>query len=454
MSKCQNLVNAFFPLVYNFLLWYYLGMKKRNKIIIITGAAVFAIALVLTIILLTLGKASGKLSVAFYGIDENQAAVIRDEIQKAKTDKISFSFRTLDEGTPLPDQIKSGSDLLITPAGKNAFSVSNSLDSKKSPALSSGILSSGTSVSIRTAAVYNSNKKLVQVPILLDNMELLVSTKALKNTGTQTITTWDDIEEFTTKAKSLYPFSIVFAGSDSETLLSLVTALTEAYSGKKACDAASDLISAFFERNPTADSMTCFDFVKEIAETPDTPLYTATQVLSRWHRERLVHPNVFQMTKNDVAKYLENDYSVLTFMTLSDHRKIDSNIMNRYTTLPRALNNGGNTVGFFPSVRTATGRNLTCPMIVAIPLSTNKLTKYTVEHILKTPIQESLSAKTGLSPVLSNCTVPDIQADDVRFFVAATNAPIQPLSASAFTEKSRRDFFAKELINYILSISF
>lgn len=428
-------------------------MKKRNKIIIITGAAVLLVAVALTAILLSLKRASGKLSVTFYGLEENQELTIREEIQKLATEKISYTFQTLDPARPLSTQIPGNTDLVITHAGKNADIVSASPKSKKSPAISNSILK-GSSVSVRTAAVYNEDKKMVQVPVLLDNMELLVSTKALKSTGTQSMRTWADIEDFSVKAREQYPYSIVFAGSDPDTLLSLVTALTEAYSGKKACDSAQEKISSFLGKTPEPNNRECYDLIKELAESPDTPLYTATQIISRWYKERLTHPNVFQMTKKDVEIYLQNDYAVLAFMTLTDHRKIDTNIMSKYTCLPRALGNGGNSVGFFPSVRTASGRNLTSPIIMAIPLTPNKLTKWTVEQLLSTPVQESLSAKTGLSPVLSNCLVPDIQADDVRFFVAATNAPIQPLGNAAFTEKSSKDTFCKELTGYIISISF
>ena len=428
-------------------------MNKRNKIIIIIGAAVLLVAIALTVILLSVKKASGKLNVTFYGLEESQELSIKEEIQKLATEKISYTFQTLDSTKPMLPQLQGGTDLVIAPAGKNADSVSASVKSKKSPAVSNNILK-GTSVSVRTAAVYNEDKKMVQVPILLDNVELLVSTKALKSTGTQAMQTWTDIEDFAVKAKEQYPYSIVFAGSDPDTLLALVTALTEAYSGKKACDGAKERISDFLEKTPEPNNRECYDLILELAETPDTPLYTATQVISRWYKERLTHPNVFQMTKKDVEIYLQNDYAVLTFMTLTDHRKIDTNIMSKYTCLPRALGNGGNTVGFFPSVRTASGRNLTSPIIMAIPLTTNKLTKWTIEQLLSTPAQESLSAKTGLSPVLSNCIVPDIQADDVRFFVAATNAPIQPLGNSAFTEKSAKDTFTRELMGYIISISF
>ena len=444
---------AMLPLVYRPSLCYYLSMSKKTKIIAIIGAAVFVIALVLTIILLSLGKASGKLSIAFYGLEESQEASIRDEIKKAETDKISYTFQTLDSTTALLPQVKESFDLIIAPAGRNADFVASSVSSKKSPALPNDILK-GSSVSIRSASVYNENKKIIQIPFLIDNTELLVSTKALRSTGTQTIQTWSDIEDFTEKAKEIYPSAIVFAGSDSDTLFSLITALTEAYSGKKACDEAREQIREFLAKTPSPDNKQCFDLIKEISENPDTPLYTATQVIARWHKGRLTHPNVFQMTKKDVEAYLKNDNTALAFMSLSDHRKIDTNTMSRYTCLPRALNNGGNSVGFFPSVRTATGRNLVSPLIMAIPLTPKKLTKQTVEYLVSTPVQESLSAKTGLSPVLNSCQIPDIQADDVRFFVAATNAPVQPLGNSAFTEKSVKDMFAKELSGYIISISF
>ena len=49
---------------------------------------------------------------------------------------------------------------------------------------------------------------------------------------------------------------------------------------------------------------------------------------------------------------------------------------------------------------------------------------------LSNSLQTELSIKTGLSPVQKNCQVPDHQADDVHYWIAASKGPLQPLTCA------------------------
>ncbi|MDE7140993.1 MAG: hypothetical protein K2O09_09630, partial [Treponemataceae bacterium] len=52
-------------------------------------------------------------------------------------------------------------------------------------------------------------------------------------------------------------------------------------------------------------------------------------------------------------------------------------------------------------------------------------------QLMTADTQENLSHMTGLAPVLAQCPTPDQQADDARYWVAATNAPLAGLSREA-----------------------
>ena len=68
-------------------------------------------------------------------------------------------------------------------------------------------------------------------------------------------------------------------------------------------------------------------------------------------------------------------------------------------------------------------------------------------------IQGKLADDTGLVPVLANCHVPDHQADDIRYWIAATNAPLVPLGDAIFCESSGMEVFSDALTGYIKSLS-
>ena len=69
--------------------------------------------------------------------------------------------------------------------------------------------------------------------------------------------------------------------------------------------------------------------------------------------------------------------------------------------------------------------------------------------MLSEAFQAKLAFDTGLAPVNSQCHSPDIQSDDVRFFVAATNAPITPLNQAAFADKKEMEAFTQELKAFV-----
>ena len=56
-----------------------------------------------------------------------------------------------------------------------------------------------------------------------------------------------------------------------------------------------------------------------------------------------------------------------------------------------------------------------------------------------------MSRATGLAPVFAQCRTPDRQADDVRYWVAATNAPLAGLSREVALSKKQKDELAQDL---------
>ncbi|MBO4320224.1 MAG: hypothetical protein J5857_07120 [Treponema sp.] len=420
-------------------------MKLNKKILIIAGSALF-LALAVIITILCLNRRTPGVKIGFYDLEKTTEDIfvelIKDSYAENK-DAPAISFVHL-------DQIDSSVDLMLMPMGKKQDDLIASINSgkKKNPSLPFSVMSETTS-SIRQKSL-KIDDKVISIPLLMDNVELNISNDAIAMTDTKQLQTWKDIETFATSSQQFFPYPIVFAGADYPTLLSVFTALTECYSGKDAYDEAVNSISRFFdERNGIYDSSEILELLETLAGTPESPLYAAASTLARWINSGLLTVNVFNMTKRDVEIYMENRYSSVVITTLSDHRNMSTQATNKYTSLPRAVGNGGNSVGFFPSSRPASQRYLTCPVISAVPLTKNKSSATVIKTLLSKDFQSKISFYTGLAPVDAQCQTPDILSDDVRFFVAATNAPLTPLNQAAFSDEKQIESFAIELTGYV-----
>ena len=59
--------------------------------------------------------------------------------------------------------------------------------------------------------------------------------------------------------------------------------------------------------------------------------------------------------------------------------------------------------------------------------------------------QEKLCAQTGFAPVLAQCKTVDRQADDARYWVAATNPPLQGLSRDITLTAEQKEDLSKSI---------
>ena len=88
--------------------------------------------------------------------------------------------------------------------------------------------------------------------------------------------------------------------------------------------------------------------------------------------------------------------------------------------------------------------------MLGISLSKDKVSRAAIEKFAN-ELQSQLSFSTGLAPVQANCPVPDVQSDDVRYWVAASNEPLPALADSLFASKSQKASFAEALRNFLRS---
>ena len=68
-----------------------------------------------------------------------------------------------------------------------------------------------------------------------------------------------------------------------------------------------------------------------------------------------------------------------------------------------------------------------------------------VSHLVQKEYQEDLSRASGLAPVLAQCRTPDKQADDARYWIAATTAPLAGLSSEVYLSKEQKTKLSAEI---------
>ena len=389
--------------------------KLKTAAVLISAAIIIFIALFLTV-LTVMNK---KPNAAFYGISERNRDAIIKILQKTHVRKNGrsepFNIIILDDTQTLENELKKSKkpDILFIYNGLNA-DYALSLVKKRKLRLPASALDGMTS-SIRSIMQIEGNS-IGAVPLLIDHYEVDVHTKMFKSSGVQNIETWNDIGRFCKTLESSLTSPAFFAGGNDREIINIVGALTESLSGKVAWDSACKKIIDFNSNGKNSSA--------ELRELQD------------WLANGILRRNVYQTQLSDIKFFMSGDLSALALLTLSEHRMLEHDIVSQFTSV------------YYPSAFAGNERHFTAPIIMGIPLSKNKTAHNSLIQMAGN-FQSELSMTSGLAPVQANAAVPDVQADDVRYWVAASSSPLPSLSDAAFKSEDERAAFAKELRNIL-----
>jgi ABC-type glycerol-3-phosphate transport system substrate-binding protein len=383
-------------------------MKINKKMVFIATA----VAIAVLIICIVTCSAVRKPVIAFYGLDKSQVDGIEQVLpsvaaKKAKSN--SFRFIVLDDSKPLGKQAKSA-DMLFIMNGRAASAAAARLE-KKHTGFAQSALDSATS-SIRGLAIKAKDGKLISVPVLSDHYEIDIDTELLHESGIKTIASWKDIEKYARAVQKKVKYPIIFPGSDGVFMTSLAGAVGEAFNGTQAYDKALETAASASGQTAAIDGVAA---VKAMTDGETAPLYEGVRRLGIWYKAGLINPDSLNMTEKDVIAFMSAKQAAVIFMTLSMHRNVPHESIERYASI------------YIPSDFPAANRKFTAPSVCAIPLTKNKKAHAAAESLLTSDGQEKLSRATGLAPVFAHCRTSDHQADDVRFWIAATNTPLAGL---------------------------
>ncbi len=383
-------------------------MKKSQKYIVMIGivAALLAVSGSLFAV-----KKFRKPLVAFYRIPEQNIPFIKSMLENQAV------FKEYDNSVSLFSQLQEGRkpDILLTTSGQ-PLKTAESL-APKNTSVPTALLGDITT-SIRTATSKSQGGDFKSLPLLSSHFEIDVNVRKMRRTNIKNINTWDDIARFIRESKEKNnDMGLVFAGKDGSVMLDLVSAMAEALSGKPAYDAAIKIIQdTIAEYGEKEKALNMDDIAARLGQSPNAPLYDALQFLRTWVQERLIAADSFNMDKQTVGAFMQNNLASVVIMSLADHRSINHDAIEPFVSV------------YFPSELSADRRHFIAPVFYAVPFSKNAKGMALIAKLISPESQESLSYATGLAPVLARCRTPDKQADDARYWIAATNEPLPGLS--------------------------
>ena len=383
-----------------------------------------------------IGISSHRPTAAFYGISEtNQeqiAKVLQSTAAKKKGRFLPFNIVTLDSSVSLENALKKQkADIVFVNRGKNSdFAAARA--AKKHTTFDIELLR-GMTTSVRKTA-FVSDEKVAAVPLLLDNYELDVHTEKFNSSNIKVLNTLDDLEKLAWITKSSTPSPIIFPGGDNDFLINIFGALVEAVSGKSACIEGKEKLEKLIDSGK-ANYNSYTETLKELFA--DGNAYSETfKLLRNWSQKEILTKNVYQINVRDMKIFMQSEIVTAAFQSLSEHRTFERPVIAKYTSV------------YIPAETETSVRFFTSPVILGISLSKDKIARAAIEK-LSNEFQSQLSFATGLAPVQANCSVPDVQADDVRYWVAASDEPLPALADWIFTTKGQKNAFAEALRNLL-----
>lgn len=419
-----------------------ISFKSKKTKIIAVAAGIAAFVLILTITLCSIKK-KNTAKIAFYGVPANQIETIKEKLNEKNLDnkKIPYSFTVLDPSKNLASQAD-GFDMIIAPMGAASDECASLMSSKKNSKifLEPSVMRNVTMSVVNKAVRSPDGRKISQMPFYFDGYEALLNLKSAEKTQTKKIDSWRDFESFAEKAKESCPSPILFAGGDSDVLLGTVSCLAESFAGRDKFEDFSKMLAGF-----KGDYN---ELLNEEYSDSTHALYEALHRLVSWKQNKLMINETMRLKEEDILSFMTYQNTAIVIMTLSDHRKIPIDIIQMFKTIPDFSKE---TQLYFPGNLDVSKRSVISSAYCFIPLSDSKYVEPTAQHLMDNAVQEDIARKTGLAPSLAGCRTPDIQSDDLRYWIAASSGSVAPLGDASFSSSAKKEQFAECIRNFILA---
>lgn len=264
-------------------------------------------------------------------------------------------------------------------------------------------------------------------PLLLDHFEVAYLKSFNNEKNASTLKPLDTLLATAASMKKTSFWPIVCAGANDRNLLLLTGALAELNSGYEGWLNIVEGISAGKS------------FVELLGSTS---LKKTLDTLVQWRNDGVLHPEWFRMTDTDIVSFMENGYAGIAFIGLSTHRTIPLRVIEKFDSV------------FFSSQEKARNlsRALTAPVLLGIEINKkrpDRLASEILAYLVGPKGQKELSGATGLAPVNSTAETSDVQASDVRLWVAASSRPLPNIANAALDDPAAQKELARKIREYL-----
>lgn len=376
-----------------------------------TAAAVLLTSILLGVLFLFTHRPS----LAFYNIEkEKQKKIISlvEEISGRKWNAVQ-----LDGAERFSAQEKKFRHCSLVFAVSDAGTKEFCNSSKKVKPLPANLLS-GMSFSV-AKTVSQKNGQIKYVPFLYDMSVLDVNYNFFEHSAVKELSVWSDFLTLAEREKSRAQSAVEIPFGDDSEFLNVFGVILEALSSPKEYESFADALkTAAMENSPVRDV-----FLENCEK--DTAFLKTLDTLRLMIERGLVSEKTLSHTKDDVLFAADNGLCAAAFLPLSAHRKISRAIIKDYRTV------------YCPSLELSVERKFCADEYSVFALKKNRTTLKIIEAFSNSR-QTEISTETGLAPVQKNCAVADRQADNVRYWLAASSGPALPLSKTLLTAKNRK----------------
>lgn len=390
-------------------------MKKKN--LFITIGSIILVGLI-TISLITIkSNSKNKITkIGFYNLPENCIQVIQEILTSNST--INYSFKTINEKEFLSKNLHKKYQMVFCYNDANTKILANSAIE-----IPENVKSRMPST-IKTSQFYtDENKNTKIMPIAIDYFAASYLETTDRVYKIPVPETFEEIGNFAHTSKYYYSVPLLIAGEVDDNINSLFTLMVQSYGGKEA------YFNMLEQIKNTDDFSKIYDYkIGGLADDNITVSYLL-DILKDWQKNNYFAFNWTTMPLAQTDMIIEDNHVALSFMTLSEHR-----------TKP------------LPNAKYYKKLNLACdvqPVIVGMGFKDSEAVRIAMNRLSLPDSQELISFKTRLGPSMLQGTSYDIQADDARFFAAATETgPVPDLGTAALKTKEQRSLLAQAIRNY------
>lgn len=417
-----------------------MNQEKKNSInsfLIIANLIIITI-IAATLIIMTIINHHTK--IVFYNIPEQQSTGLKQIIDANYKKK--YKIITINDDQPLTThhKILKKSSLLIAQMDIQTehFAATN----KNIQSFSQEILN--TMPMTISTSIPKTNGCINYVPILYDMYQIDIHYPSFLESGIKNIEIWQDLETFANKLTKKFYTPLIIPFADDKELINIFAQVLETQTSPTEYKTFYNTLSNLFmqNQNETDEQLqtsenyeTLIQFLQQEADNPHTATAHTIDIFKRMIKNQIIKPSVLTQNLDENLFYTNNQICGIFFTKLSDHRKIDRAAINNYKSI------------YAPSLTVTNNRVFSAYQYSAIQLKKDNKIRQLILN-LSNVLQTELSTTTGLAPVQKNCQVPDHQSDDVRYWLAASNGPVNPLSCAIPSKKAQKqtaDFIRNRL---------